>query len=507
MNGHGQGSLRRPGGSGGSGTGTAAAAAGWSRRSVLLLAGTGLGLAATGCREGARVAPPAATSSATVEDLLTREPFYAAHRGSQDNWPEHTAEAYRRSVAAGVQALEMSVHRTSDNVFVCHHDPTTLRMTGVDKEIARSTYAELLQLSNNAKPWLGPNSPGVPLPKLTDVLDQYAASCVIFLEDKASGDPGDLLDIMDSYPEPTRHFVWKQSGTARQAPAVKDRGYLTWGYFAEDESAKLTRQLAERFDLVGVHWSVPDGEVERAVEYGKPVVAWDIHTRSERDRMVRLGTRGIICANIPYVTTDVPRADTDSFADGVRAAGDLPYALAWTHQPVIQPATASLRLDHPAKASYCMGSMCPLNGEAGYRITFEMRWPDGLPDDAGHAGIAFGQSTDAPYRIREASSSGGYHFVQRADGTMELFGRQAGEIAGYGLGTAAATPPVPGEWMTFEVRVTPDEVSAARLDGDGGKAVTARDNTYRGGYFFLCRNYDGPPAVEFRSVRSRPAAN
>ncbi|MCC3277239.1 MULTISPECIES: glycerophosphodiester phosphodiesterase [unclassified Arthrobacter] len=484
-----------------------ATGAGISRRSVFLLAGAGLGMAATGCHAGARVAPPAANSIATVEDLLTREPFYAAHRGSQDNWPEHTAEAYRRSVEAGAEALEISVHRTSDNVFVCHHDPNTLRMTGVDKEIARSTYEELLELSNNAKAWLGPNSPGVPLPKLTDVLDQYAASCVIFLEDKASGDPADLLDIMDKYPEPTRHFVWKQSGTARQTPAVKERGYLTWGYFAEDESVKLTAQLAERFDLVGLHWSAPDGEVERAVEYGKPVLTWDIHTRFERDRMVRLGARGIICANLPYVTTDAPRADADSFAGGLRAAGDLPYALAWTHQPVIQPATASIRLDHPVKASYCMGSMCPLNGEAGYRISFEMRWPDKLPDEAGHAGLAFGQANDAPYRIREAASSGGYHFVQRTDGTMELFGRQAGETSGYVLGSSAATRPVPGDWMRYEVRVTPDEVSVARLDGDGERTVSARNNTYRGGYFFLCRNYDGPPAVEFRSIRSKPAAN
>ena len=487
----------------------AAPGSGLSRRNVLFLAGAGAGLLATGCAPGARVTPPAANSIATVEDLLTREPFYAAHRGSQDNWTEHTAEAYRRAVEAGAPALEISVHRTSDNVFVCHHDPNTLRMTGVDKEISRSTYDELLELSNNAKPWLGPNSAGAPLPRLTDVLDQYAASCVIFLEDKASGDPDDLLGIMEGYPEPDRHFIWKQSGTARQHAAVKDRGYLTWGYFAEDETDALTAQLAGEFDLVGLHWSASDDAVKAAVEYGKPVVSWDIHTRSERDRMVRLGVRGIICANIPYVTSEAPSAGADSFAAGIRAPGDLPYALAWTHQPVIQPATASIRLEHPVKSSYCMGSMCPLDGEKGYTISFEMRWPDKLPQDAGHAGLAFGQDSDAPYRVREPSRSGGYHFVQRTDGTLELFGRQAGQISGYDLGRVATAPPVSGEWMRYEVRVTPESVSVSRVDGGPGQdwTVTSEDNTYRGGYFFLCRNHDAPPAVEFRSIGSQPAAN
>lgn len=472
-----------------------------SRRNVFALAGAGMGLLATGCSPGARTVP-AADASASVEGILNRHPFYVAHRGSQDNWPEHTAEAYRESLGAGADAIEVSVHRTADGVYVCHHDANTLRMTGVDREIAKSSYEELLELSNNAKPWLGPGSAVLPIPKLTDVLDQYAASTVIFLEDKAGANPADLLDLMDKYPDSTKHFVWKQPGTSGRHRAAKERGYTTWGYFVEAEMDRLSKQQVADFDLVGVHWTVTDDEIRRAVGYGKPVVCWEIHTRSERDRVVRLGVQGIMCANIPYVATNVPSARSDQFVTGLRAPGDLPYALAWTHQPVIQPETSSVRLDHPVKASYCMGSMSPLDGAKGYRIFFDMRWPEKLPQGTEHAGLAFGQNDDSPYRVREPSRSGGYHFVQRMNGTLELFGRQAGEVSGYPLGTVATAPPVAGAWMRYEVRVMPSAISVSRLDGRGNAnwTVTSSSNTYRGGYFSLCRNYQGTPAVEFRSV-------
>lgn len=474
-----------------------------SRRNVLVLAGAGLSLVATACSQGARQAPEQ-DNDASVEGLLAKPTFYVAHRGSQDNWPEHTAEAYRQSLDAGSDAIEVSVHETADGIFVCHHDANTLRMTGVDRLIRESTYDQLLELSNDAKPWLGQGSPVLPIPKLTDILDQYAASSVVFLEDKASGDPAKLLDIMDQYPDSTEHFVWKQSGTSNRHHAARERGYTTWGYFVQDEMDRLTKQEVADFDLIGVQWQATDQDIRRAVSFGKPVVCWEIHTRSERDRVVNLGIQGIMCANIPYVMTDTPSSRADAFVTGRRAPGDLPYALAWTHQPVIEQSTSSVRLDHPVKASYIMGSMCPVEGEAGYRILVDMRWPEKLPQETEHAGVAFGQSDDSPYRVREPSRVGGYHFVQRMDGALELFGRQAGEVSGYLLGTVATAPPVAGIWMQYEVRVTPSSISVARLDGRGEMdwTVTSDSTIYRGGYFSLCRNYDGTPAVEFRSLKT-----
>ena len=45
-----------------------------------------------------------------------------AHRGSSEDSPEHTLEAYKRAIAEGADALECDVRLTRDGHLVCVHD-------------------------------------------------------------------------------------------------------------------------------------------------------------------------------------------------------------------------------------------------------------------------------------------------------------------------------------------------------------------------------------------------
>ncbi|MBP2217732.1 glycerophosphodiester phosphodiesterase family protein [Arthrobacter sp. CAN_C5] len=437
----------------------------------------------------------------TVDGLLAEAVFYVAHRGSMDNWPEHTADAYTQSLAAGAKAIEISLSATADGELVCHHDLNTLRMTGVDRVIAETKFDGLRSLQNNARQWLGPNSFLLPIPRLQDVLDSHAAHSVIFIEDKQGTNTAALLDLMDSYPDSTQHFVWKQPALVDVPDEVTRRGYKTWGYLPADDFGVLEEgleRLVSRYDLLGIHHSAPDDLIRTLVQGGIPVMVWEVHTRSMRDRLVGLGVRGMMCSNIPYVTTSSARSRADIFATGLRGHGDLPWALAWTHQPEIISSGSSILLAHSDKASYCMGSLCPVP-TSNYSINFEMRWPETLPRDRDHAGVAFGQRDDSPYRVRAPADSGGYHLIIRRDGELVLFGRVAGEVDGYPLGRVLTLPPVVGEWMRFRIEVTSSTLRCVRLD-DGSGTVTARTDVYRGGYFSLCRNYWEYPPVEFRGV-------
>ncbi|MHA7294491.1 glycerophosphodiester phosphodiesterase [Arthrobacter sp. HLT1-21] len=469
-----------------------------SRRQFILGASGGLVLA------GCSVPSPGEKSRPinTVDDLLADEVFYVAHRGSMDNWPEHTVEAYQQAVAAGATAIEVSVSATADRQLVCHHDLTTLRMTGADRVIADTTYDELAGLLNDARPWLGDKSLLLPIPLLHDVLTTHATHSVVFIEDKQRTNTAALLDLMDTYPHPTRHFVWKQPALAEVPPEVTRRGYKTWGYLTNEDfdvvAAESLQGLAQRHDLLGIHHSAPNELITKLVQTGTPVVVWEVHTRSLRDRLMNLGVRGMMCSNIPYVTTADARASADVFATGLRGAGDLPWALAWTHQPEIISSGSSILLSHGDKASYCMGSLCPVPASS-YSINFEMRWPDSLPRDGDHAGLAFGQRDDSPYRVREPSSSGGYHMILRSDGELVLFGRVADEIDGYELGRTSTAQPVTGVWMSFQIDVSAESIRCSRTDGEGG-SVSVSSDVYRGGYFSLCRNYFEYPPVEFRAV-------
>ncbi|MFJ7748576.1 glycerophosphodiester phosphodiesterase [Arthrobacter sp. NPDC097144] len=475
-----------------------------SRRQVLGLGALGLVLA--GCT--GRFTPGAATEPTpeplpvhTVDSMLAATPFLVAHRGSWDNWPEHTMTAYRESVNAGAVALEVSVSATLDGQLVCHHDLNTERTTGTKLVIKDSTYAQLSEVLVDARAWLGPESKPEKIPLLKDVLDAFASTHVIFLEDKQGTNAKALLDLMDTYPDSRSHFIWKQSAQAGQVEAATKRGYTSWGYFTA-EQLELVPALAGQFTLLGVHHSASDAELAAVVATGKPVICWEVHTRELRDRLLDLGASGLMCANLPYLAADEPLETTDCFADGLRAAGDLPWQVGagWDLQPALIPAEGTLLMAAKANSSYRLGSMGPVKREL-YSIQFDMRWPDVLPpDNALHAGIIFGQDDDRPYRVLIPSDVGGYHLIVRPTGEMSLLLRSPGEAGGLRLSSVTTQPVKAGEWMTFKIDIAPDSIRYTRVDGAGWSGQ-ASDRKFRGGYFGLSRNYSDDAPVEFRRVK------
>ncbi|MDQ0848580.1 hypothetical protein QFZ65_000518 [Arthrobacter sp. B3I9] len=466
-----------------------------SRRQAIALGASGLLLA--GCSRPSPNSQSAPTH--TVGSLLERKSFFVAHRGSGDNWPEHTAQAYAESLKLGVPALEISVNSTRDGVLVCHHDQSLLRTTGQDRKIAELTYAELSALRVDARAWLGPETALEPIPAVREVLDRYAASHVIFIEDKQGTNTAPLLDLMDSYPDSVEHFVWKQPASARQVTAAASRGYKTWGYFLPEAIPRLD-ELAGSFDFLGVFHGADDATIGRVVGYGKPVICWEIHTRSARDRVTALGVQGLMCSNLPYVMSSEAAETRDRFSTGTRAAGDLPWTTeqGWAAQPVIDAASASVLLASDQNISYRLGSMSPIAKEI-HTLSFEMCWPLELPSDQLHAGIAFGQPDDSPYRVLVPSTVGGYHLIIRPDGELVLYRRDPGNPAGTRLQSIMTAPVRAGEWMRFAIEVTPASVRFSRLDGAGWSGITM-DRQYRGGYSSLCKDYRDAVPVQFRNV-------
>ncbi|MCC3302938.1 glycerophosphodiester phosphodiesterase [Arthrobacter sp. zg-Y895] len=449
--------------------------------------------------DGASEETPAAAQVHTVRSLFDSHPFQVAHRGSWDNWPEHTMTAYREAARAGAPALEVSVCSTADGTLICHHDIDTGRTTGQNLVISDTTWKDLSKLRVDARPWLGPQMPVEPIPRLQEVLDAYAGTHVIFLEDKQGTNTKALLDLMDTYPDSRRHIIWKQSAVAKQIWAVTERGYDSWGYFTEEQMSLLPESY-ERFTFLGINTLATDAEITAAVATGKPVICWEVHSRAERDRLIGLGVAGLMSANVPYLSVQTSPETADRFGDGLRAAGDLPWTVkqGWNVQPQLDADAGVLRLHAPVNSSYRMGSMGPVEQDV-YSIEFEMRWPGQLPGIEGHAGLAFGQENDLPYRVLIPSEVGGYHLVFRPNGEMALLLRHSGEPNGLRLAVLETQPAKSGEWLSFKIDIAPDSLRFSRRDssGWGGMAV---ERSYRGGYFSLTRNYAGEFPVEFRNV-------
>ena len=71
-------------------------------------------------------------------------PVIVAHRGASSTHPENTIAAFEAAIALGAPFVEFDVRRTSDDVPVVIHDPTTDRTAGVPG-IVRATTADALR--------------------------------------------------------------------------------------------------------------------------------------------------------------------------------------------------------------------------------------------------------------------------------------------------------------------------------------------------------------------------
>ncbi|MFF2244487.1 glycerophosphodiester phosphodiesterase [Arthrobacter sp. NPDC058130] len=452
------------------------------------------------------VAAPGGKGPFTVAALLETPSFFVAHRGSGDNWPEHTMRAYKGAVAAGLKAIEVSVSATSDGVLVCHHDLNTQRLTGIDLTIARAPYAALEPLSNDARAWLGPATPLEPIALLTDVLDTFAASHVIFLEDKPGTNADEILALLENYPAAREHVVWKQPAASRGHDLAAAKGYTTFGYMVSRDQDKVP-QLITRTDLLGIHHTAPESMIRQVVASGKPVLAWELHRRSEYARLRDLGVRGFICANIRYVLHQDPPLLEDGFAAGRRGTGDLPWAAdaVWDGQPAF--ADGAISISSPDQTGYVLGSLAEAVDSPDREFEFELCWPSGPPAAGPGAGVAFGQDTDAPYRPGSAPKGSGYSLDVAADGTLALYRHDAGTTDPVRLAETGSPAPRAGEWMKFVVSLRPWSIGVRR-DGGGtsGWSVSAEDSRYGGAWLTLLKNYDAGPPVEFRGVRVRAVA-
>jgi glycerophosphoryl diester phosphodiesterase len=87
--------------------------------------------------------------AATIDELLALgRPIVLAHAGGEDEFPHSTPYAYARSVAAGVDMLDLDVQLTGDGVLVVHHDADVDRTTNGTGDVAAMTYAEVAALDN-----------------------------------------------------------------------------------------------------------------------------------------------------------------------------------------------------------------------------------------------------------------------------------------------------------------------------------------------------------------------
>lgn len=169
-------------------------------------------------------------------------------------WPVATAHAYEQaSGVPGRRALEISVCLSSDGVLVGSHDPPAARATGVDYTIAQQTWDYAVDLARvSAAETTDPAQPARPLTRFDEVVDAYINDFVLFVEPEVG---------------PARGLAAQPVGGSGPARAR------------------------------GVEAAV----VAAARAAGKATISWAIRNLTDPDRVLGLGCRAPMTANVTEI--------------------------------------------------------------------------------------------------------------------------------------------------------------------------------------------------------------
>ena len=113
------------------------------------------------------------------------------HRGAAGLALENTLASFKMAKKIGVDAVELDVRKTADDVLVIFHDENLLRLANQDREISTLTWQSLknIPLSDNKST----------IPRLIDALKLLTAMPIL-IELKEEGCVDLLVDVLSQFP-------------------------------------------------------------------------------------------------------------------------------------------------------------------------------------------------------------------------------------------------------------------------------------------------------------------
>jgi glycerophosphoryl diester phosphodiesterase len=390
-----------------------------------------------------------------------------------------------------VPAIEVSVNATADKLLFCMHDTTFDRTTTGTGNSYDKTWSDVTNnIITDDTDFLGTGWNGLKLNSLTEVMASLFGRAVIFIEPKSNhAIPLLQAALLNDYPDAQDSIVWKMPYDNAAHAWAKSNGFTTWGYIETGTTDGEMDAVDANIDMWGVPIELSDSRIEEIVSRGKPVISWEVHRRYDANRLQGLGVEGAMCAQIGYCTRTTTVQYTmkalasDDFASETKAPGNM-GRLGYTrsHQ-VAYTSAGEAYFPVASQKSFLLGSLVDDPDPSNYTINFSMKW-DVLPSSTIHSGIAFGKPDDQPYLFSSTNPSGGYHVAMRAGGDFQLYRHDAGVTTGVLLATQSTTAPSAGAWMTFQIIVSPTQISIDRTDVVAAPA-TSNDTTYRGPFMHL----------------------
>jgi glycerophosphoryl diester phosphodiesterase len=234
-----------------------------------------------------------------------------AHRGASAELPENTLPAFERAVALGIRALELDVHLTRDGHPIVSHDPSALRMAGVDRawrdlDLATAQALDVgrgFVAADGSRPHAGKAFRAPSLEELLRALPDVRLN--IDVKQAAPPMVRPLLALLRRCKAEER--VTLASFQQRTLLAIRRRGYAGETALGQAEVLALLAlpaRVLERLPFFGVAAQLPVSAgpirfdrrpfIDKCHALGIRVDFWTINDPDEARRLIALGADGIM---------------------------------------------------------------------------------------------------------------------------------------------------------------------------------------------------------------------
>lgn len=228
---------------------------------------------------------------ASVDALLAKRGFVVAHRAGSLSWPEYSMQGFTQCVAHGVDALEVSCHRTSDGVWVASHDETLRRVdpSAPDTRIDQMTWEQAQAY----------HTKGQPLCRLEQIQEAYGGSHVLVVDPKGTAEH--QAECLARF-KPENTIVKASANLTRALSAAQQAGFRTWGFgLAAHVMDGRLEQWATACDFLGMEVNASSEAWAKTLALGKPVWAHLCLSKADYEQGLAAGAVGCVVASVSAV--------------------------------------------------------------------------------------------------------------------------------------------------------------------------------------------------------------
>jgi glycerophosphoryl diester phosphodiesterase len=429
-----------------------------------------------------------------VSDLHV--PLWIAHRGMANVYPENTLEAFRGTLACGLDMVEPDCWFTRDGGLVCMHDGSVDRTTDGSGATDRLTTAGVRALRVDAGRWFAAAWPNtLRVPTFGDVLDEVGGRAGLCPEAKNAGAGRAIVEQLTQHDLLDTALVQSfMQAELRPAIAAGCEAMMLTATSSYDP----VRLCAVGIRYLGLSAALPPSLVAPARTAGVEVIVWVVDRRVDAAPWLSAGALGFFSNDPMYLSGHSPVLAADPFGRCTFYHGHLASSIAGNRGQF-----STNGWGYPDTSPHYQGALqgwaSPIHEDPTadqFEITFRVRI-DAVSADNGWAGAFIAAADDRSFDDLDRYQPGlcGYHVMLRRSGKLEVHVVDDGITRAV---SSAATPAIKaGDTARLHLCVTPTQVTATRLDASAPTTVVVTDASHRGGYFHLGRR---AAAVAFSDI-------